>query len=222
MATAVITQAAGNKGRMSAVGGKRTLRPPRSARMFAEKGRRVVQRVLGALIAIMGMANSAGGPREPVCPAPFGRLLGDAVFRAYPAEKSPPLRRIVLPATQTGRAHLYRTVIRDEARRGPDFAGHYTLVRIGCGAATVCVAIADAATGKVYFPANLKSATALLFYTGKVDVRPLNFRRNSRLLIVAGSPNEEERRAGLSYFEWRGERLRLVRFIRAAELCKRH
>lgn len=103
--------------------------------------------------------------------------------------------------------------------QGPNFAGHYTIIPIGCGAATVCVAIADAATGHVYFPPELRSAEALLVDTGGVEVETLNFRPDSRLLIVAGSPNEQPRRAGISYYVWRSGRLSLIRYTPAAALC---
>jgi hypothetical protein len=164
-------------------------------------------------------AAPADPPQIPVCSAPFGRLLADSVFRAYPVREAPRRTKWAAPSVKTGQARLYRTVIREEAKLGPDFAGHYKLVRIGCGAATVCVAMLDAATGKVSFPPKLKSATALLFDTGRIDVEILNYRRNSRLLIVAGSPNEDERRTGLSYYLWSAGELRLVRFVPAATLC---
>src|SRR5437867_8720028 len=52
-------------------------------------------------------------------------------------------------------AGRYRTVLRDAAKKGPDFAGHYTLVRIGCGTSCVMVALVDAVNGRVYFPRGL-------------------------------------------------------------------
>lgn len=177
-----------------------------------------------ALALLLALSSATAAPADPpqipVCSAPFGRLLADSVFRAYPVREAPRRTSWAAPSVNTGQARLYRTVIREEAKLGPDFAGHYKLVRIGCGAATTCIAIADAATGKVTFPPNLRVATALLFDTGQVNVETLNYRRNSRLLIVAGSPNEDERRTGLSYYLWGAGKLRLVRFVPAATLCR--
>jgi hypothetical protein len=93
-------------------------------------------------------------------------------------------------------------------------------VRIGCGAATACVAIVDANTGHVVFPPNLKSATALLMDTGKTDVEALNYKLGSRLLIVAGTPNEDEKKDGLSYYLWDAGKLRLIRHVPVDVLCK--
>ena len=86
------------------------------------------------------------------CLAPFDKLLGDGVFSSYPTRVPAGAVRPVEPDVKSGEPHLYRTVIREEAGKGPNFAGHYTVIRIGCGAATVCLAIADARTGKVFFP----------------------------------------------------------------------
>jgi hypothetical protein len=153
------------------------------------------------------------------CPAPFAALLSDKTFREY-AVRTPPSKSRPAPAdVRTGQAHLYRTVIREAAKAGPDFAGHYTLITIGCGAATTCVAIADAQTGKIYFPPELKEATGLLVDTGNVEVDRLNYRRNSRLLIVIGYVNENPKRAGASYYLWRSGKLSLVRFTPAFRLC---
>lgn len=157
----------------------------------------------------------------PVCNADFAQLLGDEVFREYAvpvtARRSPPAE----PDVSRGKPRLYRTVIREQARRGPNFAGHYTIISIGCGSASTCLAIADAITGEVFFPANLKGVGDLLVMIprGPDDYDRLNFRRDSRLLVVRGAPDSDLERVGLSYFEWRDARLNLVRYIPAGELC---
>ena len=155
----------------------------------------------------------------PACPAPFARLLGDQVFRGYAVHVTPGRPRPVQPDVRRGRARLYRTAIREGAEQGPNFADRYTIIRIGCGAATLCIAIADATTGHVYFPPELRSVEALIVDTGRFEVDTLSFRRDSRLLIVTGSPNEQIHRAAISAYTWRSGRLSLVRFTPAAELC---
>lgn len=46
-------------------------------------------------------------------------------------------------------AYLYRTTIRDQAKEGPNFAGHYTVATWGCGTECEGYAIVDAITGRV-------------------------------------------------------------------------
>lgn len=123
------------------------------------------------------------------------------------------------PVVAHGSAHLYRTVIRAGAKAGPNFADHFTIITIGCGAGTACVAIADAQTGRVYFPPTLKSAEALIRDTGPHEPETFNYRRNSRLLIVVGSPNEDLKNEGMTYYLWRSGRLTRLRFVTAAKLC---
>src|SRR5262249_12276563 len=58
--------------------------------------------------------------------------------------------------TSHPRARTYRTALRQEVKEQPDFAGHYTLVQIGCGAGCVIVAIVEARSGRVFFPGALR------------------------------------------------------------------
>lgn len=47
----------------------------------------------------------------------------------------------------------YRTRISDEMKTGPNFAGHYAMVVIGCGSGCRFAYVADVSTGQVYnFP----------------------------------------------------------------------
>jgi hypothetical protein len=63
-------------------------------------------------------------------------------------------------------------MLREGARKGPNFAGHFTITYWGCGA-TDCatLAIIDARTGRVYFAP---------FYIES----DIHYRRSSRLLLV--------------------------------------
>lgn len=48
---------------------------------------------------------------------------------------------------------VYRTRITDAMKTGPDFAGHYAMIQIGCGTSCRIVMIGDVANGRVYeFP----------------------------------------------------------------------
>lgn len=49
-------------------------------------------------------------------------------------------------------ALTFKTALTQGAKKGPDFAGHYTVVSWGCGTMCQTTAIVDAETGDVYFP----------------------------------------------------------------------
>jgi hypothetical protein len=125
----------------------------------------------------------------PACHAPFADLLSSRTFAAYPAALPPHRMPPAAPDVSRGQAHLYRTVIRLGARKVPNFAGHYTLIKIGCGAATTCIAIADTLSGKVVFPPQLRSVSAMLVDTGDAEADTLNFRRDSNLIVAIGTIN---------------------------------
>ena len=109
------------------------------------------------------------------------------------------------------RARMYRTVIRNGAKEGPNFAGHYTIVVWGCGMNCMQLAIVDARTGEVYFPPNLMQVNFLFENTEE----PLQFQTNSRLLIVLGTMvgTGDDWRTGRYYYEWKNNRLKLVHAI---------
>jgi hypothetical protein len=46
-------------------------------------------------------------------------------------------------------ARLFRTAIREGLRGGVNFAGHYTIIMIGCGAGCRLVFLADARSGRI-------------------------------------------------------------------------
>ena len=135
-------------------------------------------------------------------------------FKDYPAKvfKGKPA-----PAKISGsRARLFRTVIREGAKEGPNFAGHYTIVIWGVGLNISQLAIVDAQSGKVYFPPNLIQIN-VPFNISELDAEyALDFQSNSRLLIVAGGRmgigNDEE--YGKFYYEWRNNQLRLIHAIK--------
>jgi hypothetical protein len=129
-------------------------------------------------------------------------------FADYPARrrfrgKPSPVR---LNSTE---ARLYRMRLREGAKEGPNFSGHYTIVTWGCGTGCIAFAIVDAATGRVSCPHF--SVSWGQFGVGEERLRerePLEFRRDSRLLVVTGSRNE--RGKGVYYYEWTGRRLKLL------------
>jgi hypothetical protein len=104
---------------------------------------------------------------------------------------------------------VFRTRLREAARRRPNFAGHYVLTAWGCGTGCRIGALIDAKTGRVHwFPHQ-----AYADYDAPPDFEPIRFRLDSRLLVIFGAPDEEDE-AGLGtyYYNFDGGRFRLVRF----------
>jgi hypothetical protein len=72
-------------------------------------------------------------------------------FSSYPAA-----HRLVhspaAPVVKSGKAHRYRSVLREEAREGPNVNGHFRVASWGCGTNCIEWAVIDLETGKVWFP----------------------------------------------------------------------
>lgn len=111
-------------------------------------------------------------------------------------------------------ASSFRTRLRDGAKEGVNFAGHYALVQWGCGTGCVQVGIIDAKTGTVYFPDQLGGFGVWLWDDNE---EALQFKPNSRLLVMSGFPstesNSDNPKSGLYYYEWTGTRLKLIKFV---------
>lgn len=136
-----------------------------------------------ALIAIVLAAPSAGAVAAPH-------------FNDYPATSfSDRTGKIRL---EEAKSREYATMLRDAARRKPDFAGHYILASWGCGASCTMSAAIDANSGAVtWLPFTLCCWDA--------NMRaPLDFRTDSRLLIVHGSRDEQG--SGVHYYDFDGRR----------------
>ncbi len=114
-------------------------------------------------------------------------------------------------------AGSFRTRLTAALREGVNFAGHYILTGWGCGTGCIYGAIIDARTGRVYFPQPLGGMASGTTDDGGYAEEPLRYRKNSRLLIINGVPGTPEGRPELSmgeyFYEWRNNRLRLLRSI---------
>lgn len=97
-------------------------------------------------------------------------------------------------------ARMFRTRLREAAPKGPNFAGHMTVVTWGCGTSCQTVALIDARNGRVYF--------------GPTASLGVKHRLPSRLLVV--NPPEEIKEAygdtppdwgKPEYYLWRNGRL---------------
>jgi hypothetical protein len=108
-------------------------------------------------------------------------------------------------------ARRYRTALREASRRGPDFAGHFSFVRIGCGSSCNQFAVIDVQDGTVFFPRGLQMAQWAGWWHHPAGP---DYRRSSRLLVIGGVVNDDETkgRYGFSYLLWNGTDFQLLRF----------
>ncbi len=121
------------------------------------------------------------------------------VFKGLPAP----------PKFKTPGQRTFRSVIMSWVKKGPNFAGHYTLAQWGCGASCVQMAVVDAQTGYVYegpFGALPKAAICL---DGSAAEPGITFRRDSSLLILKGCPDFKD--CGWLYYHWTGTDFKLIR-----------
>jgi hypothetical protein len=105
---------------------------------------------------------------------------------------------------------MFRTVIREQAKNRPNFAGHYVIAQWGCGTGCISNAIIDLETGVVYDGpfGNLPKATLYLGPPPDPESTGLFFRANSRLLIARGCPNDGN--CGNYFYEWNGAAFKLL------------
>jgi hypothetical protein len=112
-------------------------------------------------------------------------------------------------------ARLFRTNLRNAAKNGINFAGHYALTYWGCGSSCGVGAIVDLHDGTVFFPKQLNGVWAQEWPDSKMI--PFGFCKNSRLLILYGylpdDYNGDRVKYGYHYFVWNGSRLKHVKFV---------
>jgi hypothetical protein len=146
---------------------------------------------------LLGLVLIAAAPSQPI------RFEQFAVSKTFTGEAASP------NLASHPRARTYRTVLRTEAKSGANFAGHFTVVRIGAGTGTILLAVVDALSGAVYFPKH----PALISWAGWWhDPYGPVYRIDSRLLIVYGRSGSEDAPYGISYFEWTGHDFKLLHF----------
>ncbi|HEX8143830.1 MAG TPA: hypothetical protein VF553_14625 [Pyrinomonadaceae bacterium] len=136
-------------------------------------------------------------------------------FTQYPA-KVEKIRNVRVNLRSHKKANTYRTNLRNAAKEGVNFAGHYILTTWGCGTNCSVSAIVDARNGRVFFPDQLEGA-GFGFCELPDDTEPLVYRADSRLLILSGFKggdlNLENGRCGIYYLEWTGTNFKQVQFV---------
>lgn len=140
--------------------------------------------------------------KAPTTPAPAApQEAATPEFAAYPAAAPYEGKPAAVVFVAGDPALTFRTVLRQGAAKGPNFAGSYTVVSWGCGTMCQQSAVIDAATGKIV-AYNLPSS-------GELD-----YRLDSRLLIAyqprSDLPPSPEDRGVPSYYVMEDGNLKLV------------
>jgi hypothetical protein len=114
------------------------------------------------------------------------------------------------PLILSREARPYRTRLNEAARQKPNFAGHFIVTTWGCGTECVLGAIIDAVTGRVFM-----LPTTLCCWGANVDeeFNPVEFRPNSKLIILSGARNEKEGDLATRFYKFENNRLILIRSI---------
>lgn len=136
----------------------------------------------------------------------FDQFRVDEVFKGTPIE----------PHLNTAFARNFGTAIREGAARGPNFAGRFAIVQWGCGSECVQMAVVDEKSGAVYRGpfATLAFSPSRIWHGNGPDAdrfEPVTFRLDSRLLVVRGCPEENERNCAAFFYEWDGKKFTLRR-----------
>jgi hypothetical protein len=188
-------------------------------------------------VSISGPARIAQALVVPwfCCASMLAQISGTPGFRDYPATEvftgTP-----AVPVLSTPEMKQYRTRIRNGVStgtdvwigswknpiktKGPNFSGHYFVIRWGCGSQCMMMATVDAKTGVVYAPP-LSGVGSELYVPldnlsdGEVDLRP-----DSTLLVLRNAcKNFKDRKScGAYYFNWKNHHFDLVKFVQADPL----
>jgi len=173
------------------------------------------------LTALMVETFNVSGQPKPKTPPKFEDYPAVEVFAGQPAR----------PKIVTASQRRFQTRIREGVEKGwgvyrdgvaqdtpgPNFAGNMIFIQWGCGAPCLMAALVNARTGDVFNPPLAVDGTLglpLLVIGNSVGQNAeLEFRKNSRLMIVSATPNwfkEHQARSYRHYFAWESNQWVLV------------
>jgi hypothetical protein len=175
---------------------------------------------LGVLTFISGLTLMAQAV------SPSKKTDGVPAFRDYPATEifnGVPAEPILASAQQ----RRFRTRIREGVSKGsgvwsgswknpikisgPNFAGHYYVIRWGCGSNCLMMAVVDAQTGKVYDPPLSGTGEELYVPMDLLGDVEIDFQRDSSLMVLRNACREARRECGVYYFNWQNDHFALIR-----------
>lgn len=124
-------------------------------------------------------------------------------FSEYPvAERT--VKTTKKPKIISTQDHEFQAKIMIASDQMPNFAGHYILSTFGCGASCTMTFVIDKKTGKVIW----LPFTVCCWDNMDADFNPVSFRKNSRLIIITGSRNEQGK--GIYYYEFKQNKFILI------------
>jgi hypothetical protein len=140
---------------------------------------------------------------------------GTPTFKQY-AARVENIKNVKVNLRSHKSANMFRTNLRNAAKEGVNFAGHYILTTWGCGTNCTQSAIIDARNGRVFFPDQLEGA-GFGFCDLPDNTEPFVYKADSRLLVLSGFKGgdleKNNSRCGVYYVEWTGTNFRQVRFV---------
>ena len=101
----------------------------------------------------------------------------------------------------------FKTRVAEASAQGVNFAGHYVLSSFGCGASCIMSFALDKKSGEIsWLP-----FTVCCWDSVKIGAEPIGFMKDSRLVVVTGSRNEQGK--GVYYYEFKNSRFVLIRGV---------
>ncbi len=145
------------------------------------------------------------------------QTAADPAFAKYKVRVEK-LKPVTVDLKSHKNARMFRTNLREAAKGGVNFAGHYTIATWGCGTNCSESGIIDQRNGRVFFPRQLAGAGNDLAAWSE-DLDTLVFKPGSNLLIlnglVGGSDlNYTNPKQGIHYLLWNGSTFREVKFVK--------
>lgn len=157
---------------------------------------------LSAAAVLLPMAGALAQPSPPPLSPSDVTLSASLRFEDFPTRTAPPPRNA--PLILTRRDMQYRTRLRAAATERPNFAGHYVLVRWGCGTECLMGGAINTRTGRVTL---LPFATCCFSEAPEGTEDMIAFRADSALLVLIGIRDERRADVGAHYYRIEGHRL---------------
>lgn len=152
--------------------------------------------------------------------------LNAPAFDNYPTKTQEVVPSPRLDLASNPVARMYKTVLRQEIVKGPNYAGHYRVAIWGCGTSCAMFAVVNLKTGRVITTKELSALSGIYlaaddFLRGtKNDSWGFRYKNDSSLLVVLGAPDEDDSRVGAYYFVLQSERLQLIHTTRVSKNCE--
>jgi hypothetical protein len=187
-----------------------------------------------SIVCMLLISTAVFGQKDDLTPAEECRFVTAAdlsdpkapSFNNYPADIKEVVSKSKLDLTSNPIAKKYRTVLRQEMAKGPNYAGHYRVAFWGCGTSCAMFAVVDLKSGTVMTTREFSAVAGVHlaaddFLQGtKSDSWAFRYKNDSSLLVILGAPDEDESRAGAYYFVLQDERLRLIHTTRVIKKCE--